>query len=146
MPAWKMSSGAQFVMSRPAKCIDPAVGLNWPVIMQMRVVLPAPFGPSRTRNSFSSILKSKLLRIVKPDARAVRPLTSRRLAIPLFPSLPGAPLTYGFFRRRRTTGAPIKLPVMRLLIRFLDDLTERRALPLFAHPVPNRTNDAVAHH
>src|SRR5262245_43146423 len=35
---------------------------------------------------------------------------------------------------------------MRLLIRFLDDLTQRGAPPLFAHPVPNRTNDAVAHH
>ena len=52
------------VMSWPANKIFPDVGLNWPVIMAISVVLPAPFGPSSTRSSFSSTLKSRLLRIV----------------------------------------------------------------------------------
>ena len=63
MPARKMSSGAQPVTSRPLKMIFPDVGLNWPVIIAMSVVLPAPFGPRSTRSSFSSTLKSRLFRI-----------------------------------------------------------------------------------
>ena len=57
MPIWKIRSGGQPVMSRPEKRMLPADGLNWPVIMAMSVVLPAPFGPSSTRSSFSAILK-----------------------------------------------------------------------------------------
>src|SRR5215469_11140536 len=50
--------------------------------MQMSVVLPAPLGPSRTRSSFSSMLKSRSLRMVNPDTLVVRPLTSSRFAMP----------------------------------------------------------------
>ena len=49
---------------RGGSTIFPDVGLNWPVIMAISVVLPAPLGPSSTRNSFSSTLRFRLLRIV----------------------------------------------------------------------------------
>src|ERR1700741_760291 len=54
MPRRVISRGASAVMSRPSKWMRPASGLRYPVIMLIKVVLPAPLVPIRpTTESFS---------------------------------------------------------------------------------------------
>src|SRR4030095_4837679 len=45
------SAGVTCVMSRPWRLSDPPVGSSSPAMMFIRVLLPQPEGPTRTRNS-----------------------------------------------------------------------------------------------
>ena len=56
----------------PSTRISPAVGNSTVDIMEMVVVLPAPFGPSKPMNSFVSIARFKLSTAVKSPKRFVR--------------------------------------------------------------------------
>ncbi len=46
------------VMRSPWYQMSPALGLRWPEIMLMKVVLPAPFGPMMQRSSLLASWKS----------------------------------------------------------------------------------------
>src|SRR2546422_7875403 len=59
------------------KWISPAVGFSLPVMRLKSVVLPAPFGPTRQRNSPEFNLKLRLLVAVRPPNRLVSDLVSR---------------------------------------------------------------------
>ena len=61
------------VISRPLNHMRPAVGVRWPDIMLMKVVLPAPFGPITQRTSPVSSAKSTLSLATRPRNRLVRP-------------------------------------------------------------------------
>src|SRR5919106_6926024 len=64
----------------------PAVGLRWPEIMPMKVVLPAPFGPMMQRSSPLSSVKSTPSLARRPSKRLVRPSVRSSSAIASVPS------------------------------------------------------------
>src|SRR4030095_1379886 len=55
MPSRVMARGGSRVMSRPSYSIAPVSGFRYPVIMLMKVVLPAPLGPIRPATASCSI-------------------------------------------------------------------------------------------
>src|SRR5215212_1369332 len=120
-------------MSLPLKVIFPDVGLNWPVIMAISVVLPAPFGPRRTRNSCSSTLKFKSFRIVYPDTIVFNFSTSSRAMVPS---------DYFVAGLCRTCWLPIALAVVRYVV-MLFAYFRKRSLGLSVQPIAKRSNQSV---
>src|SRR5689334_8478095 len=85
--------GFEPVMSRPSKTTRPAVGVNRPVTLLNRVVLPAPLGPMRANTSPRLMCRLTLSTATRPPKRLVRLVSSRMLS--------GASGTSALLDRRR---------------------------------------------
>src|SRR5215472_9926066 len=77
MPARIRSATEAAVMSRPSNRMRPASGISWALIRLTRVVLPAPFDPTRDRNSPLSTLKSTASTARNAPKRLVNPTVSK---------------------------------------------------------------------
>jgi hypothetical protein len=67
MPRRVMARGGRRVMSRPSYSIEPVSGFRYPVIMLMKVVLPAPLVPIRpTTESFSIAALTSFAAVTAP--------------------------------------------------------------------------------
>src|SRR5260370_1010197 len=73
--------GLEPVMSRPSKTTRPAVGVNRPVTLLNRVVLPAPFGPMSANTSPRLMCRLTLSTATSPPKRFVRFVSSRMLSV-----------------------------------------------------------------
>src|SRR5579859_1592606 len=84
--------GGSRVTSRPLIITDPLSGCSSPVISRNVVVLPAPLGPSRTRNSpsFTASESSRTASTVPNRLLILRKMTS---------AMAGAPLVRGPYRQ-----------------------------------------------
>src|SRR6188474_2845767 len=77
MPSRVTARGGRRVMSRPWYSIAPVSGFRYPVIMLMKVVLPAPLVPIRpTTESFSIAALTSLAAVTAPKV-LFSPLASR---------------------------------------------------------------------
>src|SRR3990170_5456407 len=79
--------------SMPRTRAVPPVGASWPVRTRRSVVLPAPFGPKRPKNSPESTSRSIPARAVTDPNRFTRPrasiaFTRRGSRVPLFEGMP----------------------------------------------------------
>src|SRR5260370_28642309 len=73
--------GLEPVMSRPSKTTRPAVGVNRPVTLLNRVVLPAPFGPMNANTSPRLMCRLTLSTATSPPKRFVRFVSSRMWSV-----------------------------------------------------------------
>src|SRR3954466_6821160 len=81
MPRRVMSRGASLVMSFPLKWMLPLSGLRYPVIMLMKVVLPAPLVPMRPTTESASMAAFTALAAVTAPKRFSRFFASSITAI-----------------------------------------------------------------
>src|SRR5262249_856089 len=76
MPARIRSATEAAVMSRPSNRMRPSSGISWALIRLTSVVLPAPFDPTRDKNSPLSTLKSTASTARKAPKRLLNPTVS----------------------------------------------------------------------